>query len=163
MYNEAKVISSVVSGLREVFTHVLCVDDGSTDDSAIQARNAGANIVQHALNIGQGGAIATGFSIAGGTITNTTLTVIGDVTIGGVNSGDQLITLTGDVSGSGTGTFTTTTNSVGGVSSSTITTVSSNVLSATSSNTANTIVKRDPNGNFDFKKEIDILSLNTII
>ena len=63
MYNEAKVIGSVVSGLREVFTHVLCVDDGSTDDSAIQARHAGAVIVQHALNIGQGGAIATGFSI----------------------------------------------------------------------------------------------------
>jgi hypothetical protein len=91
---------------------------------------------------------SSGFTIEGGTITNTTLTVIGDVTIGGVNSGDQLITLIGDVSGSGTGVFTTTTNSVGGVSSSTITSVASSVLSATSDNTASTIVKRDGSGNF---------------
>jgi hypothetical protein len=83
-------------------------------------------------------ALATGFSIAGGTITNTTLTVVGDVTVGGVNSGDQLITLTGDVSGSGTGSFTTTTNSVGGVSSTTIATLPTLIASNTSSITANT-------------------------
>ena len=41
-----------------------------------------------------------------------------------------------------------TVNSVGGVSSSTITTVASNVLSATSINTPNTIVRRDGSGNF---------------
>jgi hypothetical protein len=83
-------------------------------------------------------ALANGFSIAGGTSTNTTLTVVGDVTVGGVNSGDQLITLTGDVSGSGTGTFTTTTNSVGGVSSSTIATLPTLIASNTASITSNT-------------------------
>jgi hypothetical protein len=93
-------------------------------------------------------ALANGFTIAGGTITNTTLTVVGDVTVGGVNSGDQLITLTGDVSGSGIGTFTTTTNGVGGVLSSTISSVAASVLSATSNNTSNTIVKRDSSGSF---------------
>jgi hypothetical protein len=83
-------------------------------------------------------ALANGFTIAGGTITNTTLTVVGDVTVGGVNSGDQLITLTGDVSGSGTGTFATTTNSVGGVSSSTIATLPTLIASNTASITSNT-------------------------
>jgi hypothetical protein len=53
--------------------------------------------------------------------------------------------LTNDLGGSAA---LPTVNSVGGVSSSTITSVASNVLSATSSNTANTIVKRDGNGNF---------------
>jgi hypothetical protein len=90
-------------------------------------------------------ALANGFTIAGGTNTNTTLTVVGDVTIGGVNSGDQLITLTGDVTGSGTGTFPTTINSVAGVSSSTIsnlptrvTTNETNIASNTASITTNT-------------------------
>jgi hypothetical protein len=41
-----------------------------------------------------------------------------------------------------------TVNSVGGVSSTTIATLSSNISAATSSNTANTIVKRDANGDF---------------
>ncbi len=81
-------------------------------------------------------ALATGFTIAGGTNTNTTLTVVGDVTIGGVNSGDQLITLTGDVTGSGTGTFSTTINSVGGISSSTITTLPTLVATNTASITS---------------------------
>jgi hypothetical protein len=59
-------------------------------------------------------ALANGFKVSGGTTTTTTLTVVGDVTVGGVNSGDQLITLTGDISGSGTGTFSTTVNNIGG-------------------------------------------------
>lgn len=63
MYNEEEVIGGVVSDLREVFPHVLCIDDGSSDASACRARKAGAMVVQHAVNIGQGGALATGFSI----------------------------------------------------------------------------------------------------
>ena len=77
-------------------------------------------------------ALANGFKIAGGTSTSTTLTVIGDVTVGGVNTGDQLITLTGDVVGSGTGNINTTINSIGGVSSSTISGLPDAVLANTS-------------------------------
>jgi hypothetical protein len=36
-------------------------------------------------------ALSNGFKVSGGTNTNTTLTVVGDVTVGGVNSGDQFI------------------------------------------------------------------------
>jgi hypothetical protein len=90
--------------------------------------------------------LATGFKISGGTSTSTTLTVIGDVTVGGVNTGDQLITLTGDVSGSGTGLINTTINSIGGVSSSTISELpyalnqnTINIAANTASITSNTV------------------------
>jgi hypothetical protein len=92
--------------------------------------------------------LTNGFSLTGGTIDTKTLTVLTDVTLGGTNTGDQFISLTGDVTGAGFGTFSTTVNKVGEVSSSTITTVASSVLSATSNNTANTIIKRDGSGNF---------------
>lgn len=62
MYNEEAVISEVVRGLRELFPNVLCVDDGSTDNSAEIAAQAGARVIRHAVNIGQGAAIATGFA-----------------------------------------------------------------------------------------------------
>ncbi|BDB52207.1 hypothetical protein [Flavobacterium ammonificans] len=56
-------------------------------------------------------ALATGFTIAGGTASKT-LTVSGDATVSGTtsgtNTGDQTITLTGDVTGSGTGSFAAT-------------------------------------------------------
>ncbi len=51
--------------------------------------------------------LATGFSIAGGTISKT-LTVNNNATLSGTNTGDQTIILTGDVTGSGTGSFATT-------------------------------------------------------
>jgi glycosyltransferase involved in cell wall biosynthesis len=60
MHNESSVIGSVVSGLLERFALVVCVDDGSSDDSAEVARQAGASVVRHAVNLGQGGALQTG-------------------------------------------------------------------------------------------------------
>ncbi|MEY4307828.1 MAG: hypothetical protein RL422_31 [Bacteroidota bacterium] len=56
----------------------------------------------------------------------------------GINTGDQTITLTGDVSGSGTSSFSTTINSVGGVSSSTIAGFNTRITSNTFSITTNT-------------------------
>ncbi len=64
LFNEAKVIADVVRGLRTVFDQVVCVDDGSADDSAEQARGAGAVVLRHALNLGQGAALQTGISFA---------------------------------------------------------------------------------------------------
>ena len=53
-------------------------------------------------------AATTGFTIAGGT-TSRTLTVGADASVSGTNTGDQTISLTGDVSATGgTGTLTTT-------------------------------------------------------
>lgn len=64
LYNEAPVIGSVVRALLPTFPHVVCVDDGSTDTSAEAAREAGAIVVQHPVNLGQGAALQTGFEYA---------------------------------------------------------------------------------------------------
>ena len=56
----------------------------------------------------------------------------------GVNTGDQTIILTGDVVGRGTGSFTTTVNTIGGVSSSTISNFETRINSNTNSITSNT-------------------------
>lgn len=56
----------------------------------------------------------------------------------GVNTGDQTIILTGDVAGRGTGSFTTTVNTIGGVSSSTISNFDTRINATTASITANT-------------------------
>jgi glycosyltransferase involved in cell wall biosynthesis len=62
MYNEASVIGDVVRELREVFPHVVCIDDGSRDDSAALAAAAGAHVLVHPTNLGQGAALQTGIA-----------------------------------------------------------------------------------------------------
>lgn len=64
LYNEAQVIGDVVRAARQTFPHIVCVDDGSTDDSADQAAAAGAVVVRHPVNLGQGAALQTGFEYA---------------------------------------------------------------------------------------------------
>lgn len=64
MYNEASVVGAVIEGLREVFPYVVCVDDGSTDGSQEAARAAGAVVVQHPVNLGQGASLQTGIEYA---------------------------------------------------------------------------------------------------
>ncbi|MEV4647101.1 glycosyltransferase family 2 protein [Saccharopolyspora sp. NPDC049357] len=64
MYNEATVIHEVVTELRQAFPNVVCVDDGSADDSAALARDAGAVVVRHPVNLGQGAALQTGVEFA---------------------------------------------------------------------------------------------------
>lgn len=58
------MIGSVVSELRETFPFVVCVDDGSADNSVEAASSAGAVVVQHPINLGQGASLQTGFSFA---------------------------------------------------------------------------------------------------
>ena len=64
MYNEGAVVGSVVSNIRRQFPHVVCVDDGSRDTSAAEAEAAGAIVVQHAINLGQGAGLQTGIQMA---------------------------------------------------------------------------------------------------
>lgn len=58
------MIGAVIGELLGTFPHVVCVDDGSTDSSAAAARAAGAVVVQHPVNLGQGAALQTGFEYA---------------------------------------------------------------------------------------------------
>lgn len=61
VHNEAQVLASVLEDLLAVFPHVVVVDDGSSDDSAAIAHAAGAVVLRHAVNLGQGAALQTGF------------------------------------------------------------------------------------------------------
>lgn len=64
LFNEAAVIGDVVRGARERFSHVVCVDDGSTDGSGDAARAAGARVLRHPVNLGQGASLQTGIEYA---------------------------------------------------------------------------------------------------
>jgi glycosyltransferase involved in cell wall biosynthesis len=61
-FNEAGSIRSVVAGLRAAaaWRDVIVVDDGSTDDTGAEAAAAGARVVRHPYNKGNGAAVKTG-------------------------------------------------------------------------------------------------------
>jgi len=63
-YNEGQVIQEVLASARETFPNIVGVNDGSADDSAAQIRAAGAHLVDHPVNLGQGAAIQTGVEYA---------------------------------------------------------------------------------------------------
>src|SRR6476620_5294716 len=59
-YNEAKVVRGVIEALRVHFPHVVAVDDGSVDGSALEILAGGARLVRHPINMGAGAALQTG-------------------------------------------------------------------------------------------------------
>ncbi|MCV7196532.1 glycosyltransferase family 2 protein [Mycobacterium angelicum] len=63
-YNEAAVIGAVIADVRSVFDNVVCVDDGGSDGTGEIALAAGAHLVRHPINLGQGAAIQTGVEYA---------------------------------------------------------------------------------------------------
>jgi polyprenyl-phospho-N-acetylgalactosaminyl synthase len=63
-YNEGAVISRVVTEVRRAGYQVVVVDDGSPDTTADIARAAGATVIEHPFNLGQGAALQTGIEYA---------------------------------------------------------------------------------------------------
>ena len=63
-YNEASVIADVIADVRATFGNVVCIDDGGHDDTGDRAFAAGAHVVRHPVNLGQGAAIQTGVEYA---------------------------------------------------------------------------------------------------
>jgi glycosyltransferase involved in cell wall biosynthesis len=63
-FNEAQVIAGVVESVRRHFANVVVVDDASTDRTADAASAAGAYVLRHPINLGQGAALQTGFEHA---------------------------------------------------------------------------------------------------
>lgn len=64
IYNEGPIVGEVIQAALRVFPNIVCVDDGSTDNSAQAVHEAGATLVQHPINLGQGAALRTGLDYA---------------------------------------------------------------------------------------------------
>ena len=62
-FNEARSIQAVVQQVSQRALAIV-VDDGSSDDTAILARAAGAHVVRHPVNRGYDGALETGLRTA---------------------------------------------------------------------------------------------------
>ncbi len=67
-YNEADAIAGVVSTLAAAgpWREIIVVDDGSLDDTSARAVTAGATVVRHPYNKGNGAAVKTGIRRASG-------------------------------------------------------------------------------------------------
>lgn len=63
-FNEGAVIRGVVAELVEAGWSVVLVDDGSVDRTAFEAREGGATVLRHVVNLGQGAALQTGIDYA---------------------------------------------------------------------------------------------------
>ena len=59
-WNEAKNIAKVVAGAKSYVDEVVVVDDCSQDETSALAEAAGAKILRHPINRGQGAALQTG-------------------------------------------------------------------------------------------------------
>ena len=73
-FNEGIVIGNVIKNIRAVVNkldknhEIIVIDDGSADNTAQSARDAGATVIQHPYNIGNGAAVKTGIRHARGKI-----------------------------------------------------------------------------------------------
>lgn len=58
------MLGPVVSRLRSIGWRVVVIDDGSLDETGATAAAAGAHVLRHIFNAGQGAALRTGFAYA---------------------------------------------------------------------------------------------------
>lgn len=63
-YQEAQTIERVVSDALQQSPYVAVIDDGSDDETAPKAHDAGAHVLRHLFNLGQGAALQTGIAFA---------------------------------------------------------------------------------------------------
>ncbi len=69
-FNEEKTVANVVEVVNDLpyVSEIIVVDDGSHDQTAAEAKFAGATVISHASNQGKGSAIKTGFRHSKGDI-----------------------------------------------------------------------------------------------
>jgi polyprenyl-phospho-N-acetylgalactosaminyl synthase len=63
-YNEEATVARVATSIRNDGFNLVVVDDGSTDRTRDRAATAGAAVVRHPINLGQGAALKTGIDYA---------------------------------------------------------------------------------------------------
>ena len=89
-YNEATVISGVITELRRSgYDNIIVVDDGSDDSTCQEARNSGVTALRHKINRGKGAAVKTGVAAANLLGADVVVTMDGD----GQHCPDDIATL----------------------------------------------------------------------
>jgi glycosyltransferase involved in cell wall biosynthesis len=64
VYNEAQMVGQVIKEVHKYFQNIVCVNDGSKDNSSQVILDAGATLVEHPINVGAGAATQTGIDYA---------------------------------------------------------------------------------------------------
>ncbi len=70
VFNEEESIGAIVKEINGLFPdfEIIVINDGSTDETAARAREAGALVYSHPYNIGNGAAVKSGIRIASGQV-----------------------------------------------------------------------------------------------
>jgi glycosyltransferase involved in cell wall biosynthesis len=76
--NEAATIGALIGDVRRHLPAVFVVDDGSTDATAVRAKQAGAEVLRHPVSLGKGAALQTGWQHARNREFKWALTMDGD-------------------------------------------------------------------------------------
>ncbi|RNJ77376.1 MAG: glycosyltransferase [Nitrosopumilus sp. H13] len=77
-YNEQAMISDIIIRCKRFVDEVVVCDDGSTDDTAKKAGEAGATVLSHKKNVGKGGAMKTLFDYVKESDADVIVTIDGD-------------------------------------------------------------------------------------
>jgi glycosyltransferase involved in cell wall biosynthesis len=65
-YNEQARVGAVITGVHKVLpsADIVVIDDGSSDETSVAARSAGASVLRLPMNLGYGAALQTGYKWA---------------------------------------------------------------------------------------------------
>lgn len=64
VFNEERMIGLVLDSLKKKFTNIVCVNDGSSDQSLKIIKSKKVYVCNHLINLGQGASLQTGINFA---------------------------------------------------------------------------------------------------